>query len=74
MSSDSEEKSVSPDQDKSGEAVTLTGSYDDMYKEAVFELLKTNWDAKNDRCTNWAFVNKELDRLWAEAALREKSC
>ena len=73
MSSDSEEKSVSPDQGKTGETVTSTGSYDDMYKEAVFELLKTNWDAKNDRCTNWAFVNKELDRLRAEAALRERA-
>ena len=73
MSSDSEEKSVSPDQGKTGETVTSTGSYDNMYKEAVFELLKTNWDAKNDRCTNWAFVNKELDRLRAEAALRERA-
>ena len=52
MSSDSEEKSVSPDQGKTGETVTSTESYDDMYKEAVFELLKTNWDAKSDRCTN----------------------
>ena len=73
MSSDSEEKSVSPDQGKTGETVTSTGSYDDMYKEAVFELLKTNWDAKNDRCTNWAFVNKEIDRLRAEAALRKRA-
>ena len=69
MSSDSEEKGVSPDQGKTGETVTSTGSYDNIYKEVVFELLKSNWDAKNDRCTNWAFVNRELDWLQVEAAL-----
>ena len=64
---------VSPDQSKTGETVTPTRSYDDIYKEAVFELLKKNWDSKNDRCTNPDFVNKEIDRLRAEAALRKKA-
>ena len=68
-----ETATVSPDQGKTGETVTSTGSYDDTYKEAVFELLKSNWDAKNDKCTNWAFVNQEIDRLRIEAALRERA-
>ena len=48
---------------------TSTKSYDEMYKKAVFELLKKNWDYKNNRLNNSDIVDMETDRLRAEAAL-----
>ena len=48
---------------------TSTKSYDEMYKKAVFELLKKNWDYKNNRLNNSDIVDMETDRLWPEAAL-----
>ena len=48
---------------------TSTKSYDETYKKAVFELLKKNWDYKNNRLNNSDIVDMETDRLWAEAAL-----
>ena len=50
-----------------------TKSYDKMYEKAVFELLKKNWDYKNNRLNNIDIVNMETDRLWAEAALRAEA-
>ena len=47
---------------------TSTKSYDEMYKKAVFELLKKNWDYKNNRLNNSDIVDMETDRLQAEAA------
>ena len=47
---------------------TSTKSYDKTYKKAVFELLKKNWDYKNNRLNNSDIVDMETDRLWAEAA------
>ena len=47
---------------------TSTKSYDGIYKKAVFELLKTNWDYKNNRLNNSDIVDMETDRLRAEAA------
>ena len=47
---------------------TSTKSYDETYKKAVFELLKTNWDYKNNRLNNNDIVDRETDRLRAEAA------
>ena len=48
---------------------TSTKSYDEMYKKAVFELLKKNWDYKNNRLNNSDIVDMETDRLRPEAAL-----
>ena len=48
---------------------TSTKSYDETYKKAVFELLKKNWDYKNNRLNNSDIVDMETDRLQAEAAL-----
>ena len=75
-----------PDPGRTGETVTSlqreeaematrtsTRSYDNTYKEAIFELLKKNWDFKNDKCANSDFVDRETDRLRAEAALRAKA-
>ena len=47
---------------------TSTKSYDETYKKAVFELLKKNWDYKNNRLNNSDIVDMETDRLRAEAA------
>ena len=47
---------------------TSTKSYDETYEKAVFELLKKNWDYKNNRLNNSDIVNMETDRLRAEAA------
>ena len=47
---------------------TSTKSYDGIYKMAVFELLKKNWDYKNNRLNNSDIVDMETDRLQAEAA------
>ena len=47
---------------------TSTKLYDNTYEKAVFELLKRNWDYKNNRLNNSDIVNMETDRLWAEAA------
>ena len=52
---------------------TSTKSYDEMYKKAVFELLKKNWDYKNNRLNNSDIVDMETDRLQAEAALRAEA-
>ena len=52
---------------------TSTKSYDETYKKAVFELLKKNWDYKNNKLNNRDIVDMETDRLWAEAALRAKA-
>ena len=49
---------------------TSTKSYDKTYEKAVFELMKKNWDYKNNRLNSRDIVNMETDRLWAEAALR----
>ena len=47
---------------------TSTKSYDKTYEKAVFELLKKNWDYKNNRLNNVEIVNMETDRLRAEAS------
>ena len=52
---------------------TSTKSYDETYKKAVFELLKKNWDYKNNRLNNSDIVDMETDRLQAEAALRAEA-
>ena len=44
---------------------TSTKSYDETYKKAVFELLKKNWDYKNNRLNNSDIVDMETDRLQA---------
>ena len=41
---------------------TSTKSYDETYKKAVFELLKKNWDYKNNRLNNSDIVDMETDR------------
>ena len=38
---------------------TSTKSYDETYKKAVFELLKKNWDYKNNRLNNSDIVDME---------------
>ena len=52
---------------------TSTKSYDRIYKVAVFELLKTNLDYKNNRLNNSDIVDMEIDRLRAEAALQAEA-
>ena len=52
---------------------TSTKSYNETYEKAVFELLKKNWDYKNNRLNNSDIVNMETDRLRAEAALQAEA-
>ena len=52
---------------------TSTKSYDGIYKAALFELLKKNWDYKNNRLNNSDIVDMKTDRLRAEAALQAEA-